>query len=418
MKTPKPEPQKLQTTYDTWYSKDAAPHWEEAPGKSVVLEAIQRCLDPQAALSLLDIGCGTGSFLDRIGREVVAPWRLHGVDFSRVAIAEGQQRHPDLTLTQGDATALEAADASFDAVTCYGSWEHFPTPAPAIAEASRVLVPGGRIFAMIPALGIHRTDRDDEGWYEDTEVPGTTERQLQWNLTRESWARMFTDAGIHLFEASLAQSCGAHKPGVFFFGQKAVASPASELTETAEALLELSHLAKVMAQELVPAVEAAAGLLAESLRRGGKILACGNGGSAADAQHFVAELVGRLKKPRASLAALSLSVDPSVVTAIANDYGYDLLFARQVEGLGQPGDVLLVISTSGRSANVLAALDAARQRGLSTIALLGRGQPPDFPPCDQKIHIPHDDAQRVQEAHTAILHAICGSLELHLEKNS
>ncbi len=416
-KTPsnQPDASELEAAYDRWYREDA-------PGKSVLLAALARCCDAGTPLRLLDIGCGTASFLARIRDRVSSRWELHGIDLSGHAIAQGRRRNGGLHLVQGDATRPAFPPATFDVVTGYGSWERFPDAAEAIAGAGRILVPGGRVFAMIPALGIHRTDRDDEGWYEDTDVPGSDTRQLQWNLRRPTWSRMFEQASLHLFEGSLARSCGARKPGVFFFGLKVGSGevapvPVSEVpaSETAaEAFLELSRLAASMATCLVPVLEDAASRMAACLRRGGKILICGNGGSAADAQHFAAELVGRLRQQRRSLPAISLSSDPSVVTALANDYGYERVFARQIEGLGRSGDVLLVISTSGRSPNVVEAVRTGRQRELATIALLGSTRVPELVDCDLAIHVPHTDGQRIQEAHTAILHAICTELEKKL----
>jgi D-sedoheptulose 7-phosphate isomerase len=145
------------------------------------------------------------------------------------------------------------------------------------------------------------------------------------------------------------------------------------------------------------------------MRSGGKLLACGNGGSAADAQHFVAELLGRMGPERRSLPAVTLSVDPSAVTAIGNDYGYEQVFARQVEGLGRAGDVLLAISTSGRSPNVLRAIRAARAKGMRVVVLAGQdgGGDPLLGECDVDIRIPSANTQRVQELHMAALHAIC-----------
>ena len=417
MKVPasKPETASLESTYDEWY-RHAGAHWEEAPGKSVLVAALSRCCPVEARLRLLDIGCGTGSFLDRIHREISPHWELHGIDFSGAAIALGQERFGHLHLVQGDGTEPPSPPI-FDIVTCYGSWEHFPDPATAIAGAARALAPGGHVFAMIPALGVHRTDRDDEGWYADTDVPGSDTRQMQWNLRRSTWAQMFEDAGIHLFESSLAGSCGAHKPGVFFFGVKARSAKPRNAAgretepEAAAAFRELSRLATRMADDLVPQIESAGAIIAASLRDGGKVLACGNGGSAADAQHFVAELVGRLRRERPSMAAVSLTTDPSVVTAIANDYGYERVFARQVAGLGRAGDVLLAISTSGRSPNVIEAVREAANKDMSTIALLGKAQVTDLAGCDLAIHVPHGDGQRIQEGHAAILHAICTEVE-------
>ncbi|MGF1468324.1 MAG: SIS domain-containing protein [Sandaracinaceae bacterium] len=180
------------------------------------------------------------------------------------------------------------------------------------------------------------------------------------------------------------------------------------------ALMDLSRLAQRAALSLPRGIGEAGLLCAESLRFGGTVLACGNGGSAADAQHFVAELVGRMGRERPPLSALTLSVDPSVVTCVANDYGYDEVFARQVRALGQPGDVLLALSTSGRSENVLRALTAAQERDLMTVALVGHGGDPRLEACDVLLEVPSRDTARIQEIHTAALHAICDGIEHRL----
>lgn len=209
----------LRQTYDRWYAAGSA-HWENAPGKTVLVKALEHCCVSTRPLRLLDIGCGSGSFLARIQEQVSKNWKLYGVDFSAVAIEQARQEHPDFHFLCADASVLEYASNSFDIVTCYGSWEHFQNPARAISEAARILTPGGWIFAMIPALGVHRTDRTDEGWYEDIEIPGSMEQQMQWNLRRETWETMFVKASIQLADDSLARRCGAIKPGVFFFGIK------------------------------------------------------------------------------------------------------------------------------------------------------------------------------------------------------
>ncbi len=186
---------------------------------------------------------------------------------------------------------------------------------------------------------------------------------------------------------------------------------AQRTTSARAALNQLARLARQSARVLPERLADAGLLCAGSLRAGGKILACGNGGSAADAGHFVAELIGRMHLDRAPLPAMSLAVDPSVVTCIANDYGYDELFARQVRGFGRAHDVLLAISTSGRSVNVLRALDAARAQGMGTIALVGEGGHPSLDSADVTIRVPSRDTARVQEIHTAALHAICEIVE-------
>jgi D-sedoheptulose 7-phosphate isomerase len=174
-----------------------------------------------------------------------------------------------------------------------------------------------------------------------------------------------------------------------------------------DALIELSQLAATVAESLATQVQQAGILIAECLQAGRKVLACGNGGSAADAQHFVAEFVGHMSRERESLPGVSLTTDPSVMTALANDYGYERVFARQVEGLGRTGDVLVAISTSGRSPNVLNAIAAAHENGLRTIALVGEGGDTSLAGCDICLHVPSRNTQRVQEIHMAVLHAIC-----------
>jgi D-sedoheptulose 7-phosphate isomerase len=181
--------------------------------------------------------------------------------------------------------------------------------------------------------------------------------------------------------------------------------------QAAEALMELSQLAAALAGRVDAQVERAGELIVESFTNGGKLLACGNGGSAADAQHFVAELLGRMSRERESLPAVTLSVDPSAVTAIGNDYGYERVFARQIEGLGRGGDVLLAISTSGRSPNVLRAIETALARGMRVIVLAGEGGDAVLERCDVRVHIPSSNTQRVQELHMAVLHAICEQVD-------
>jgi len=151
-----------------------------------------------------------------------------------------------------------------------------------------------------------------------------------------------------------------------------------------------------------------------ALGNGRKVLFAGNGGSAADAQHLAAELVSRFAYDRPGLPAFALTTDTSVLTAIGNDYGYDQLFARQIEAVGVAGDVFFGISTSGRSPNVLNALDAARAKGLVTVGMTGRagGQMPGR--CDYLLRVPSDSTPRIQEGHIAIGHAICQIIEARL----
>jgi D-sedoheptulose 7-phosphate isomerase len=163
--------------------------------------------------------------------------------------------------------------------------------------------------------------------------------------------------------------------------------------------------------ETLPAQLALAGeALAASLKAGGKALACGNGGSAADSQHFAAELVGRFERERPGLPAVALTVDTSALTAIANDYDWDHVFAKQVEALGRPGDVLLAISTSGNSRNVVEAVRVAQSRGLVVIALTGRdggALGKMLRPADFHLNVAHPRTMRVQEIHLLAIHCLC-----------
>lgn len=158
-------------------------------------------------------------------------------------------------------------------------------------------------------------------------------------------------------------------------------------------------------------VARAAELMIESVRSGGKILTFGNGGSAADAQHIAAELVNRFTYDRPPLAAIALTTDTSILTSIANDSGFDLLFERQVRALGRPGDVALAISTSGNSPNVLRGVIAARQIGMKAIALAGRDGGELAPLADVAIVVGSDSTQHVQETHITIGHILCDLLE-------
>jgi D-sedoheptulose 7-phosphate isomerase len=162
---------------------------------------------------------------------------------------------------------------------------------------------------------------------------------------------------------------------------------------------------------LLSAARKTAEVIIAALRSGNKLLIIGNGGSAADAQHIAAEIVGRYKQDRPAWAAIALTTDTSALTAIANDYGFEQIFARQVEGLGQRGDVLLALSTSGRSPNILAALRSARARGLITIGFTGSKGEALATHCDHLLVAPSDNTAVVQQIHLAVAHGICDEIE-------
>jgi len=165
------------------------------------------------------------------------------------------------------------------------------------------------------------------------------------------------------------------------------------------------------ARELPPVLEDIARVMHECLRAGGKILACGNGGSACDSQHIVAELVGRYREERRALPAIALTADTATLTALGNDYGFERVFARQVEALARRGDVLLTISTSGNSANVLQAVHAARRLGCTVVAFTGARGGALAGEADLLLRAPSDTVARIQEVHSLCLHVICEALD-------
>jgi len=171
--------------------------------------------------------------------------------------------------------------------------------------------------------------------------------------------------------------------------------------------------AEILSKPIADAVSALVGCITA----GGKVLSCGNGGSAGDSQHFASEFVGRFERERPGLAAIALTTDTSILTAIGNDYSFDAIFAKQVQALGAPGDVLLAITTSGNSANVLAAVDAARAKEMTVIALTGNtgGRMRErLTETDVHICVPHERTARIQEVHLLVLHCLCDAVDLQL----
>lgn len=166
--------------------------------------------------------------------------------------------------------------------------------------------------------------------------------------------------------------------------------------------------------ELSPRIAEMTTLLAGTFRNGGKLLVMGNGGSAADAQHFAAEIVGRFKLERRGLPALALSTDTSILTAVGNDYGFDTVFRRQIEALAVTGDLVVGLSTSGNSPNVLQALELAREKGCRTVGLLGKDGGTIRNVCDLALIVPSNDTPRIQEGHITIIHIVCDLLEKNL----
>ena len=169
-----------------------------------------------------------------------------------------------------------------------------------------------------------------------------------------------------------------------------------------------------VAAALTPHIAAAARAMVKSLKQGGKILACGNGGSAGDSQHFAAELVGRFERERAELAAIALTTDSSILTAVGNDYSFDEIFSKQVRALGKTGDILFAISTSGNSKNVVAAIDAAHLKGMQVVGMTGRDGgkiATIMQPGDILLNVDSQVTTRIQEVHLLTLHCLCDAID-------
>ena len=194
-------------------------------------------------------------------------------------------------------------------------------------------------------------------------------------------------------------------------GQNIIMDLVSRISEN---FSESAHLKLQVMDALAAPIAAAAERMVECLKRDGKILACGNGGSAADSQHFSSELLNRFEKERPGLAAIALTTDSSTLTSIANDYAYEQIFSKQVRALGHASDVLLAISTSGNSKNVIAAMEAAHECGLSIVALTGRDgglMRELLGPADIHICVPSKSTARIQEVHLLTLHCICDAID-------
>lgn len=197
----------------------------------------------------------------------------------------------------------------------------------------------------------------------------------------------------------------------------ALCTEATEVKMKSEILSQLEENQQVIAmvaETMSGEIERFVDLLCETFNAGKKIIIMGNGGSAADSQHFAAEIVGRFKMERRALPALALSTDTSILTAIGNDYGFERVFIRQIEALAQTGDLVIGISTSGNSANVLIALDAAKKAGCRTVGLLGRDGGTIAGISDLALVVPSSNTPRIQEGHIVIIHIVCDLLEKRL----
>ena len=361
---------------------------------------------------LLDVGCGLGFFLSGLGDQ----WQKHGLEVSSFA-AKHAKEWGEIFI--GTLEQAKYPDAHFDAVVMHHVIEHLDDPISAIGEVRRILKPGGALVLGTPDFDSGCARRFGEHYrllHDPTHVSLFTNESMHRFLRDHGFVinhveypyfetRYFSEDNLKRLFKTDETSPPFYGNFMTFYATRPVAG------DVYASLMELSQLARRVASTMEPLVKKSAEIMATCLQSGGKILACGNGGSAADAQHFIAELVGHLERERPSLPGITLTVDPSNMTAIGNDYGWEFVFSRQVEGLGKPGDVLLGMSTSGKSKNVLNAFEAARKKGIKTIALVGEGGDPSLEECDVCIHVPTRSTQRIQEIHTALLHAMCAGAE-------
>lgn len=210
--------------YEDVFAEGLEEHWEQAPGKDVIIHALEHGLGsgsiPKTG-KILEVGCGSGFFLHRLQTEIMPnDFVFYGVDFSETAISKAKKLYSEILFFCEDGANTHFAGEMFDVVISYGTYEHFRKPKDGIREMARILRRGGRFFCMMPTLGIDRTDREDEGWYEERQVKNSPIRQMQWNLKRSTWETYFQGTDLNFCAIERLKSFGALKPGVFFFGKK------------------------------------------------------------------------------------------------------------------------------------------------------------------------------------------------------
>jgi CMP-N,N'-diacetyllegionaminic acid synthase len=367
---------------------------------------------------MLDVGCGLGFLLSGIPDG----WEKHGVEVSAFA-AERAGAYG--TIHHGDLASAAYPTAHFDLVVMHHVIEHVDDPSSVLQEVLRVLKPGGKLILGTPDFDGAMARRFGENYrllHDPTHVSLFSNDSMHRFLRDHALViehvdypffetRHFTPENLQrLFDTS-QKSPAFYGSFMTFYCTKPIHA------DVRSSFIALRQMADIVATSLDQIIVDAGACLAECVTGGGKVLACGNGGSAADAQHFVAELVGRLKIERAPLPAISLSSDPSVVTCLANDYGYDELFARQVRAFGRPGDVLVAISTSGKSPNVLKAAHAARELGVRVVSLIGEKGDALAALSDYCIRIPTTTTQTIQELHMAVLHVLCAAIDDRIVEN-
>jgi CMP-N,N'-diacetyllegionaminic acid synthase len=361
---------------------------------------------------VLDVGCGLGFLLSGIADG----WEKHGVELSAYA-AEHASRYAKIH--HGDLASAKFPAAHFDVVAMHHVIEHADDPMSLLREIVRVLKPEGRLVLGTPDFDGAMARRFGDN-YRLLQDP--THVSL---FTNESMHRALRDCGFvvdrvdypffetrHFTPDNLQRLFDNSKMSPAFYGSfMTFYCTKPRHADVRAPFVQLRRATDLLLATLDAQIAAAGDALGDLVARGGKILAAGNGGSAADAQHFVAELVGRFKHERRPLPAISLSSDPSIVTCLGNDYGYDQLFARQVHAFGQKGDALIAITTSGKSPNVLHALKAAREIGMTIVTLTSERGPQLAEISDHCLIMPTTDTPTIQELHMAVLHVLCTAID-------
>jgi CMP-N,N'-diacetyllegionaminic acid synthase len=364
---------------------------------------------------IVDVGCGLGFLLSGVSDG----WEKHGVEVSGFAAERAGQYG---TIHHGDLASAKYPSDHFDVVVLHHVIEHVDEPLDLLREVLRIIKPDGRLVLGTPDFDGAMARRFGEK-YRLLQDP--THVSL---FTNESMHRALRDAGFvidrvdypffetrHFNVENLQRLFETSQMSPAFYGSfMSFYCTKPRGADIRAPFVQLRRATDILISTLDEAIAAAAGTLGAAMARGHKVLAAGNGGSAADAQHFVAELVGRFKIERRALPAISLSSDPSVVTCLGNDYGYDQVFARQVRAFGLPGDVLIAITTSGKSPNILRAIEAARKSGMIVISLASERGSALKEISDHCIVIPSSDTPTIQELHMAVLHVLCSSIDKHV----
>lgn len=357
---------------------------------------------------ILDVGCGLGWFLSAVNDS----WEKYGVEVSECAAVEAGTEG---TIYSGWFEDTHFPDGYFNVVILHHVIEHMVDPKLTLDKIHRLLVPGGHLVLGTPDFDSPVARRFGERYrllYDPTHSSF---------FSRDSMHKLLSDTGFIVDNVDLPFFNTRHftmENLERLFDMSVISPPAlgnyltfycrrDGLDEVYDSFMELSRLASSMADTVLESVQAAFETILDSMRRGGKILVCGNGGSAAAAAHFATELVGGMNVKGKPRPAISLSSDPALLTALANDYGAWDVFSTQVRGLGRQKDTLVAVTASGTSENIARAIVEAHAKKMRVIILCGSKPMAG----DVVISVPSANTQRIQEMHTLILHCIAGKVE-------